>query len=335
MTPGGGLAHFALVVALGAPDPASPPAPIPLRIAFEAPSDCSSLEAFYQGVRARTERVRLAEPGESATEIRVRMSQAGGSTHGELRMQGEKGETDTRRVDGGSCDEIVEALSLTAALALDPAARVAPAPAAAPEASPPPKPPPPVAPPEEEPLEEPSETGTTSLGLELGAKLMVGQVVSPFVTFGGELVARVRFVRGDREGPSLGLGFVRLQNDLFREPDDASIRFTGASLTGCPARWDVSGVLTLEPCALLVAGWIAAEGRNLSHTEATRRPYYAGGGSLTAGLPVGDVAFEISGGFTIPFVTRQFVTGQPGSETLVGETPAVSPFGGIGLAVGF
>jgi len=326
---------FELVVALSAPDAASTPprpAPIPLRIAFEAPSDCSSLEAFYQGLRARTERVRLAEPGESAMEIRVRMSQSSGSAHGELRMQGEHRETDTRRVDGGTCDEIVEALSLTAALALDPAARLTPLPA------PPPSPPPaakaPVALPLEPPPEEPSQGGA-ALGLELGAKVVVGQIVSPFVTFGGELLARVRFVRDDDQGPSIGLAFVRLQNDVFREPEDAGIRFTAAALTGCPARWVAQDVLTLEPCALLVAGWLGASGKGVSHTDSVLRSYYGAGASLTAGIPVGPWAVEISGGFTIPFVTRQFVTGPPDSETLVGETPAVSPFGGVGLAFGF
>jgi hypothetical protein len=85
----GGRALFELVVGLtGTPTAPSPP-PIPLRIVFEAPSDCSSVDAFYAGVRARTERVRLAGASENATELQVRLSQTSTGAHGELRMLGE------------------------------------------------------------------------------------------------------------------------------------------------------------------------------------------------------------------------------------------------------
>jgi hypothetical protein len=318
----GGRALFELVVGLtGTPTAPSPP-PIPLRIVFEAPSDCSSVDAFYAGVRARTERVRLAGAGESATELLVRLSQTGTGAHGELRMLGEHGETDTRKVDGGSCDEIVEALSLTAALALDPAARITPLPAPPPE---PPKPervePPPPPPP---PPKEPS-----TLGLELGAKVMVSEVVTPFTSVGGELSARVRFRGEGSAEPSMGVALVRLQNDFFGEPKRASIRYTAVSLTACPARWSVLHAVTLEPCALMLAGWLGAAGKGNTYNDSVLRSLYSAGGSLTLGVPIGDFAFEISGAFTLPLVTRRFVTGL--SPKTLGETPAISPIGALGI----
>jgi hypothetical protein len=322
----GGRALFELVVGLtGSPTVPSPP-PIPLRIVFEAPSDCSSVDAFYAGVRARTDRVRLANAGESATEVEVRLSQSSTGAHGELRMLAEHGESDTRKVDGGSCDEIVEALSLTAALALDPAARVTPVPVPEKEPEPPKpeEPPPPPLPPPKEP---------STLGLELGMKLVVSEVVSPFTNVGGELSARVRFRGEGSAEPSMGVALVRLQNDFFGEPEHASIRYTAVALTACPARWSVRGVLTLEPCALVLAGWLGAAGKGNTYNDSVLRTLYSAGGSLTLGVPFGAFAFELSGAFTLPFVRRRFVAGI--SPTTVGETPAISPVGGLGFRYAF
>ena len=116
---GGGSALVQLV-ALGLPAAGSVEAPIPIRIVFDAPEDCSTEEAFYQGVRSRTDRVRRAEAGETGTELGVRVSKTSGKVHGELDLIGEHGESDRRVVNGETCSEVVEALSLTAALALDP-----------------------------------------------------------------------------------------------------------------------------------------------------------------------------------------------------------------------
>lgn len=325
----GGRALFELVVGLtGTPTAPSPP-PIPLRVVFEAPSDCSSVDAFYAGVRARTDRVRLAAAGESATELQVLLSQSGTGAHGELRMLGEHGETDTRKVDGGSCEEIVEALSLTAALALDPAARMTPMPAPPEEPKPkPPEPPPPPPPPPPTPAREPS-----SLGLELGTKLLVSEVVSPFTNVGGELSARVRFRGEDSAEPSMGVALVRLQNDLFEEPKRASIRYTAVALTACPARWSVADVVTLEPCALLLAGWLGAAGKGNTYNASVLRSLYSAGGSLTLAVPFGGFALELSGSFTLPLVSRRFTSGV--SPATVGETPAISPIGGLGFHYAF
>jgi hypothetical protein len=325
----GGRALFELVVGLtGAPTVPSPP-PIPLRIVFEAPSDCSSMDAFYAGVRARTERVRLAAPDESATELQVRLSQSGSGAHGELRMLGERGETDTRKVDGGSCEEIVEALSLTAALALDPAARITPekTPPAEAVKPKPPEPAPPV-PPRPPPLEEP-----TSLGLELGAKVMVSEVVSPFTNVGGELSARLR-LRGEHSvEPSIGVAFVRLQNDFFRVPRQASIRYTAVAVSACPARWFVRDIVSLSPCAIFLAGWLGAAGKGNTYNSSVIRSLYGAGGSLTLAVPFDAFALELSGAFTLPLVRRRFVAGV--SSSLVGETPSISPFGALGVSYAF
>lgn len=143
--PLGGIGVLAL--ALLAQAGVTPTAQVPIRIDFDAPAGCADSEAFYDGVLARMSRVRHARPGENAMRLVVRLTRTGGKVHGELYIRGEGGESDTRRVDGATCTEVVQVLALTAALAIDPSAGIAvptapekSAPVASPSASRPPLP---------------------------------------------------------------------------------------------------------------------------------------------------------------------------------------------------
>ena len=85
-------------------------------------------------------RARRAAPGEDALHLGVRLTRVGNKVRGELRMMDGPGDGDTRRVDGESCDAVVEVLSLTAALALiaQPQHATPPPPAPPPRTPPPP-----------------------------------------------------------------------------------------------------------------------------------------------------------------------------------------------------
>ena len=97
---------------------------VPVRVEFDAPSGCSDAEAFFSGVLARTRHVHRARPGETAVRLTVHVTRLGGRVHGELRVNEAGGEAETRRVDGATCAEVVQVLSLTAALAIDPTANL-------------------------------------------------------------------------------------------------------------------------------------------------------------------------------------------------------------------
>ena len=126
MTPAG-IGLWALV-ALAQTGPA---VSVPVRVEFDAPSGCSDADAFFAGVLARARRVHRARPGETAVRLTVHVSRTGGRVHGELRVNEAGGEAETRRVEGATCAEVVQVLSLTAALAIDPTAE--PLPPGAPE----------------------------------------------------------------------------------------------------------------------------------------------------------------------------------------------------------
>jgi hypothetical protein len=99
-----------------------PAVSVPVRVEFDAPPGCSDAEAFFAGVLARTRHVHRARPGETAVRLAVRVARSGGRVRGELRVNEAGAEAETRRVDGASCAEVVQVLSLTAALAIDPSA---------------------------------------------------------------------------------------------------------------------------------------------------------------------------------------------------------------------
>src|SRR6478609_7137221 len=95
---------------------------IPIRVNYDAPAGCPNQEAFYDSVRARTERVRKAQGNEPRVDVNVRVTRGDRSFHGEMREVVNQGETAARTVEGATCKEVVEALSFTVALSFDPEA---------------------------------------------------------------------------------------------------------------------------------------------------------------------------------------------------------------------
>lgn len=300
-----------------------------IRIELDAPPDCATAEAFYESVRRRTERVRPVIEGEAGVRVVVRLTRVGTKAHGELRVIGEHGESDTRRVDGNTCTEVVDALSLTVALAVDPTVHIAP-----PEQQPPPvvveSPPPPVPPHEEPP--PPPPPPERNFETHIGAAVVAMGQVTPYVSFGGEL--SLRFVMPWETSSSFGMAVIHIQNDLFSSADNASVRSTLFQLEACPARFGDPNALTLEPCLQGLGGWLGVEGRDVLHSESVTRSYFSLGGSL-----VGTAAFgkgwsaELSVGFAIPTVRRRFLLLEPRRQ--VAETPSISAIGGLGLTYSF
>ncbi len=106
------------------------------RVEYDAPPGCSSVEVFEAGIRSRTTRVRIVREGPADLLIRLRVIRAGTQVQGELVLVDHGTETESRAMGGLSCEEVVQALSLTAALALDPSATALPSPNATSPSSP-------------------------------------------------------------------------------------------------------------------------------------------------------------------------------------------------------
>jgi len=320
---GGGIA----LGLLGALTSTTPSDATGIRIELDAPPDCATAEAFYENVRARTERVRPVFEGEAGVRVVVRITRVGTRAHAELRVIGEHGESDTRRVDGNTCTEVLEALSLTVALAIDPNVHLAPP--ELPERAPAPvepAPPPPPPPPEEEPPPE------RMLETRIGAAIVTMGQVTPYVSFGGEL--SLDFIMPWEAASSFGMAVIHIQNDLFSPADNASLRSTLFRLEACPKRFGEPGVVTLEPCFTGYGGWLSAAGRDIAHSSTVTRSYFALGGTLVGAAAMGKGwAAELSLGFAVPMVRRRFVVLDPHLQ--VAQTPSMSALGGLGLTYSF
>jgi hypothetical protein len=323
-----------LVVILAAGKQAAPssPTPIPIQLEFEAPVGCSDAEAFYAGLFSRSDRARRANPGEESVRLGVRLTRAGAKVRGELRV-GDGRDSDTRSVEGASCDEVVEVLTLTAALALHEGPRVSPPPSRpaaprpappTPSAPPPPPPPPPVPPPPPPaPPAPPPPPPPRAFRFELALGAVAAAVVSPYLNVGGEVGARLAHHPPDGLGYTVGLAFLYVPNDLLRSPD-VGVHWTAFEATGCPGVGWVRGGLRARPCGHVMGGWLSAEQRAVTNPESATRSWWSLGAALRADAALGaGFRLEVEAGLGVPLVKRRFITTTP--EETVGETTAIFP----------
>jgi hypothetical protein len=347
------VADVVLVALLVAANPAvgSKPSAIPIQVEFDAPAGCADAEAFYAALFARSGGARRAASGEDSVRLGVRLTRVGSKVRGELRVG--DGESDLRTVEGASCDEVVEVLSLTAALALHeaprlvqpPPARPPPRPAPAPPppapvvpvpapAPPPPPPPPPQVPAPVAPppvvVVAPPPPRPRVYKLELAVGAVVARVVTPYFNAGGAVAARLGHHPPGGLGYSVGLSFLYAPNDLVGTPDKVAVHWTALAVSGCPGWGWTRGSITLRPCAQLMAGLLSAEALALTNPRSVQRSWWSLGALLRADALLGaGFRLELEAGLALPLVKRTFITTTP--EETVGETPFLSPQFAVGV----
>ena len=157
------LSLLAAAANLAAPDPATEVKPV--QVVVDAPLGCADAIDFFSSLRSRTQLVRQAMGDEPRTTLQVRLLEMRRYVLGELRMVDNRGETDTRRVQGANCGDVVQALALAAAVALDPSVLLpATVTIPAPETTAPANPPPTIAQAVVEPVEvrKPADSPSSS-----------------------------------------------------------------------------------------------------------------------------------------------------------------------------
>jgi hypothetical protein len=324
---------------------------------YRAPSECPGARHFLDDVGMRATRAPIApaaSPGEAERRIAVSIAQANGEYDGELTIVEKSGETEHRSVAGASCETVVAALSLVAALAVDPSAAngVVPpppsnapavvAPAAAPEPPPLPLPARPTPqdasalPPSRVPAggDRASARRASSVHLGAGANVGVAGLSAPgavFVPFGFGDVAI------DRPGllaPSFRLGFARGAGDtIATSSGSASFTWSVGRAQVCPVRLRFASVFDARPCADVEAGVLAAQGTAVSHARSPDRAWVATGLDVRLEwIPTPAVHVELGGGVGVPLVRDTFVF-EPAPR--VYQAPSVYPSAGAGLVAYF
>lgn len=138
-----------------------PPERRPVFVSFDAPSEGCPDRTRYEGeLRFRSDRIVIVAQPESTATAAVRITKKGKRFDGSVVVTTNAGRAVTKKVSGPKCESVTAALSLAAALVLDPeGAKLGVLPVELP-----PPPPPPVAepppPPEREPVLEPTPIPT-------------------------------------------------------------------------------------------------------------------------------------------------------------------------------
>ncbi len=303
----------------------------PVRVQMQAEPGCSSADAFFEAVQKRSARVRPAEAGERSALLEVVLQRVGSGVQGDLKLHHEDGVTSTRHVTGVSCEAVVDALSLTAALALDSASAAGPA-----ELAPPPTPTPstsssasdaPAAPADKVLVDD---AALKSLRPELGAQASVARLVAPHLNVGGALAVRLRLEQKRLLSPSLGLSLLHTDNGLFESSRHVSLQLSGLGLSLCPLRVKPVPRLRLEPCLSGLGARLHARGRDLPEARQVTRSWWGAGALARAALELqARLSVEVEAGALIPLISRSFVA-LP-NETSLGATPAVAPFANLGI----
>ena len=249
----------------------------PIRVEYTAAPGCPSGADFLRAVLARTSRVRRAASGEQARTFQVNIHETdAGKLSGEFSIaepQEPEQASDKRAITGDSCREVFDALSLFAALSVDPEAlttpvepveSVEPAPAplahrttqAAPRVS----------------ASAPSSPEKTrfhaAVGVDVGA-LTAGTgtallLSEPF------LEASMAPARASRVSlaPTLRLAFSTVGTDTQTTSDGrAHLHWTTLRLDGCPAELEMARSFLVRPCVAFGAGVLEASGKTIAHPE--------------------------------------------------------------------
>lgn len=304
------------------------------RLSYDAPAACPSEAAFFEAIQARTEHVRRASADESALEASVRVSRTERGFVGEVRETLNGTESSARSVDGKTCKEVVEALSLTIALSIDPNAHAPiekPPPRASEPGACPPSPAPTTAPPAPAPTTAPP--APAPLEIELGLGVLATETLTSELSAGAALSGTFLRRTGDARLASLELSLWFATTGVLASPANHEARLEGLSLDACPARFQFGGV-ELGPCALVTAGSLETTGRGVAAPTTVEHAWWSAGLDFQWSVLLGGgILFESALGGSVPLAKRRFYLSQPGH--VIAETPLVSPVLRLGLGYRF
>lgn len=304
-----------------------------MRFEYRAPEVCPDAVSFRNRVAARTQRARMAEPGELARtftiEVRIDATEASAF----LSFVDSRGTPVTRAVRGETCDEVVSAIALVTALAIEAGTVEADTPT---PGSPTPEraAAPPIA---NTPVNEPKKRSPPApaphaLAWLVGAETGVTTWLGPSPTLGIGAFGEV----GTYAGASGRLTLLRATSHALVEQADGTFRrgdFTAfvARIEGCPLAAALGAGFRVVPCLGLGLGALEGKGdpKTLDAPD-TQTIFYADlVPAVRLDWTIADsLVFFVEGELGIPLRRREFGFTAP-------EQPAFSiPALGVGVSLG-
>jgi hypothetical protein len=302
------------------------PRPDPIAWTYRAPPECPPAETFEDEFRARTSRAELvAGVTDAPRRFLVTVSTEPSRAVGRIEIQGTTGTVSTREVVGQTCQGVVSALALIAALAVDPLAADSPRPPARSADGPSPA---------------PVRDGGSDAGVRPTARAVLAAGVDGGAVFGlfPKAAPRVSlFAEAQIEGwalaPAARLSFsAATSSSVAAPPGSATFRWWAAALDGCPLEVRFVEAVRVAPCAFAELGVLAGTGAGVAmpHVE-SRRWIAVGGSAKLTWLVLGSFLLEAQGRLAAPLARDTFVLAAP-ERVVVHAVPAV--LGSVELGAG-
>jgi hypothetical protein len=317
---------------------------LPVRVVYTAASRCPDSTEFEAELHKRTGKARPAADSEPAHVFRVQiLALPNGAMVGRIATEWNGQRSGVRELRDKSCAQVVSALALTAALTIDPEARLNMEPEAAKTPStaattpaqsqsqsqshPQPQPPPSSKNTESNPSSDASPASSTlemHLGIEAGAARIITPGVMPALGAFGELA----WIGSGLVSPSIRLSLDSASNALATNRT-ANFTWLASELELCPIALRFGADTELRPCAAGAGGAILAKGRTVPEKYGQTRAWWSAGMSahlsqrLSARFGV-----ELFAALLLPLRARSFVFANPSQE--IARTPAESGELGLG-----
>jgi hypothetical protein len=271
----------------------------PIRVEYRAPASCPDADSFTARMRARTDRPRPAAAGEAARTFVVSITTTGPSFAGRLLIRDPDGAEGSRTVRGATCDEVVEALALFAALAVDPLASTSPRPI-----PPAPRPTPRAVSsgaPEPRPPTRTPAPGESRWVWSAGADAEIATGVAPTPLASVAVLLAVERERQGAWSPAVRLALGGTRDSLLGADQTlTSYAWAHAALSMTPTEWAPAEVLAIRPWISIEGGVVDAAGRAVHDAQEQVVPW---------------AALEISGEITYRFVPGIFLRAEAGIVT--------------------
>jgi hypothetical protein len=277
--------------------------PEPIRLTYAAPPECPGEAEVVAELAQHADVQRVDSLTARAFMLVIARDDAG--FHGELSVHDGGEAPAARDVHGGTCEEVVTALVLVTALAIQ--ERTAPPPAAPPAVPSAPAPPPP-------------EPG---LRLAAGAGVARYSGVTPSARIGVPVFLAA--IRGHQQ--------LRVTFDTTASDDVAmaSFRWTAGRVEGCPYTWQISRVAA-APCAGLQLGALTGSGTATAQASSGTRPWIAPEVVARVDVQLGRVAIGAEGTAAAPLVRDRYYIAP---ATTIHQVPAVSYSVGTSVGIAF
>lgn len=280
-----------------------------VELRYAAPPGCPTRDAAVELIRERTPAVRFAAGAPRVFEVRVTAGEHGYT--GALVVD----DVADKQLTARRCDDLVTALALVIALAIDPTAAVAPRVEAV--AAPPPPPPPPPSPRRPPPARR--------LDAALAGVLGVGH--TPDLFLAGGVAARAAW-------PAVAAELAIVAGRDSTREDGARAAFTRIVARPAACRLRAGGRLEVGGCGHAEVGLVRATGDDIINSRGLNRLWVAVGAHGTLRWPVSPSRgfAQLQLGLTVP-ITRDRYRFMPG--ILIHETPPLTGWLGAGVGLRF